>query len=65
MTFDDAVAARAAALYRSLKRPRGREIDLAIAACAVEHNASLWTLNPAGFKDVPGLILYDDRGRRG
>jgi predicted nucleic acid-binding protein len=44
---------------------RGLEIDLAIAACAVEHNASLWTLNPADFKDVPALILHDGSDRRG
>ena len=47
---DDAIAlgtaeaARAAALYRQLSRPRGREIDIAIAACAIEHDAALWTL---------------------
>ena len=38
---------------------RGREIDLAIAACAIEQNAILWTLNPEDFHDVPGLTLYD------
>lgn len=58
ITFDRATAARAAALYRSLRRPRGREFDLAIAASAIEHSASLWTLNRADFTDIPGLILY-------
>jgi len=57
--FDAAAAARAAALYRIVKRPGGREIDLAIAACAIEQNAILWTLNPEDFHDVPGLTLYD------
>lgn len=48
----------AAELYRSLPRPRGREIDLAIAACALAWRAALWTLNPQDFEDVPGLELY-------
>jgi predicted nucleic acid-binding protein len=57
--FGPVEAARAAALYRSLKRPRGRDMDLAIAACALEQRARLWTLNPSDFKDIPGLDLYD------
>jgi predicted nucleic acid-binding protein len=51
-------AALGAKLYRSLPRARGREIDLAIAACAITREAALWTLNPADFKDIPGLRLY-------
>jgi len=47
----------AADLYRVVKRPRGREIDLAIAACALSWDARLWTLNVADFEDVPGLEL--------
>jgi predicted nucleic acid-binding protein len=47
----------AARLYKSLRRARGREIDLMIAACAIRHDAELWTLNVADFKDVPGLRL--------
>lgn len=50
-------ASRAAALYRTRSRPRGREIDLAIAACALVHGAALWTLNPDDFRDIPGLTL--------
>jgi len=49
----------AATLYGSVKRPRGREIDLAIAACALAQGATLWTLNPGDFRDVPGLTLYE------
>ena len=44
-------------LYRKIKRPRGRELDIAIAACAIAHQAQLWTLNPNDFKDIPNLKL--------
>ncbi len=56
--FGRAEAALAAQLYRQVRRPRGREIDLAIAACAIVHDAALWTLNPADFSDIPGLRLH-------
>lgn len=46
-----------AELYRKMRRPRGREIDLAIAACALNRGAELWTLNKADFADIPGLRL--------
>ena len=52
----------AADSYRKVKRPRGREVDLAIAACAIIHNAQLWTLNPSDFKDIPGLNLLSQEG---
>ena len=45
-------------LYRAVTRPRGREVDLGIAACAILREAQLWTLNRADFRDVPGLRLY-------
>ncbi len=48
----------AAALYRDLPRARQRQADLAIAACAIEHGAQLWTLNPVDFEDIPGLAMY-------
>lgn len=54
---DGAVSALAARLYRAVRSPRGREIDLLIAACAIEHGAALATLNPRDFDDVPGLDL--------
>jgi predicted nucleic acid-binding protein len=57
VAFDAPAAARAADLYRRLPKARGREIDLAIAACALIQGAALWTLNPADFKDIPGLTL--------
>ena len=46
-------------MYRSLKRARGRDMDIALAACAIEHRARFWTLNPEDFRDLPGLELYD------
>jgi predicted nucleic acid-binding protein len=55
--FSAVEAGLAAGLYRTLSRPRGREIDLAIAACALAHGAALWTLNPVDFQDIPGLRL--------
>ena len=60
IVFGLAEAALAAKLYRSVRHPRGREIDLAIAACAIVRDAELWTLNREDFKDVPGLRLYGD-----
>ena len=56
--FGDREATTAASLYRQVTRARQRQADLAIAACAIEHGAALWTLNPADFDDIPGLTLY-------
>ena len=56
--FGSAEAALSDKLYRALRRPRGREIDLAIAACAIQREADLWTLNAADFEDIPGLRLF-------
>ena len=55
--FGSDEAELAADLYASVRRRRGREIDLAIAACAIAHDASLWTLNISDFEDIPGLGL--------
>lgn len=49
----------AAALFRSVRSPRGREIDLAIAASAICWSAALWTLNTRDFRDIPGLELFE------
>jgi predicted nucleic acid-binding protein len=56
--FGSEEAAVSARIYRSVERPRGRELDLAIAACALTHGAAFWTLNPRDFRDIPGLRLY-------
>lgn len=57
LPFGTAEATIASRLYRQVPRPRGREIDLAIAAHALAIDAELWTLNGADFADVPGLRL--------
>ena len=55
----------ASQLYRNVRRSRGREANLAIAACALSSDASLWTLNEEDFRDIPNLILWKaERGRR-
>jgi predicted nucleic acid-binding protein len=55
VAFGPAEAHTAAQLYARVKRARGRETDLAIAACALANGASLRTLNHGGFRDIPGL----------
>jgi len=57
VAFGAAEAAKAAELYRAAKRARGREIDLAIAACAICSGAQLWTLNVDDFRGVSGLAV--------
>ena len=57
--FGPEEAAVAAEICRSVRRPRQRDVDLAIAACAITWEAELWTLNPKDFEDVPGLRLYN------
>ena len=52
-----AEARLSAQLYRRVRKPRGREVDLAIAACALTNDAALWTLTPGDFRDIPGLRL--------
>ena len=56
--FGEPEARVAADIYRKVKRSRGRELDLAIAACALTQGASLWTLNHNDFRDVPELPLH-------
>ena len=59
--FDIEQARVSAELYRAVSRARTREVDLAIAACALVRGARLWTLNGADFQDVPGIRLYVPR----
>ena len=55
--FEAEDAILAARIYQTVRRPRDREADIAIAASAIRHDAELWTLNVADFKDIPGLRL--------
>ena len=57
LPFGAVEADLAARLYSRVRRPRGRDFDLAIAACALVHGAALWTLNRNDFKDIPDLRL--------
>lgn len=57
VVFGPQEAVLAAELYRTVRRARGREIDLAIAACALTYGAALWTLNHQDFRDIPDLTL--------
>ena len=57
MPFGVQEAIVAARLYRQVTRSRGRELDLAIAACAITREIPLWTLNRKDFDDIPGLVL--------
>lgn len=55
--FGAAEAVLASRLYRTVRRPRGRELDLAVAACALVAGGAVWTLNPKDFHDIPDLRL--------
>lgn len=58
LPFGPQETAVSAQLYRTVRRPRGRELDLAIAASAIVRNARLWTLNSRDFADIPGLTMW-------
>jgi predicted nucleic acid-binding protein len=55
IVFGTQEAILSAELYRSLTRPRTREIDIAIAATAIIREATLWTTNTADFAGIPNL----------
>ena len=55
--FDEMLAEAAAAIFRSLGSPRRRSADIAIAVTAVAVGATLATLNPGDFQDIPGVDL--------
>jgi predicted nucleic acid-binding protein len=57
VAFGAAEAALASRIYKQVPRARGREIDLAVAACAVANGGAIWTLNPNDFRDIPDLRL--------
>jgi predicted nucleic acid-binding protein len=55
--FGAAEALLASRLYRQVPRARGRELDLAVAACTLVAGGAIWTLNPDDFRDIPELRL--------
>ena len=57
VAFGSGEAATAARIYKQVARARGRELDLAVAACAIANNAAIWTLNRDDFRDIPDLRL--------
>lgn len=57
IVFGPEEAERAATLYHVVPRARGREVDIAIAACALVWEATLWTRNVDDFRDIPGLAV--------
>jgi predicted nucleic acid-binding protein len=58
LPFGPAEAAAATDLYRAVDEPRGREVDIAIAAHAIVRDVPVWTLNVADFEDLPGVGLF-------
>jgi predicted nucleic acid-binding protein len=56
IVFGSDEARVSADIYRSVRRPRGREFDIAIAACAILRSAPVWTLNPSDYSDIPGIV---------
>jgi predicted nucleic acid-binding protein len=60
LPFGALEASIAARLYSAVPKPRGRELDLAIAAHAIARDASIWTLNRADFDDLPDLSVVRD-----
>lgn len=57
LPFGPEAAEISAQIYRALPRARNREMDIAIAACALQHQAQLWTLNIRDYTDIPNLRL--------
>jgi predicted nucleic acid-binding protein len=41
----------------SVRSPRRRQVDIAIAATAVSRDVALWTINRRDFEDISGLRL--------
>lgn len=58
LPFGPAEATAATKLYRTIEEPRGREVDIAIAAHALTRNAPVWSLNATDFEDLPGVVLF-------
>ncbi len=61
LPFDEAEANRSAQIRRSLRAQnrsvRARQLDIMIAATALEHGLTLATNNEADYRDIPGLLI--------
>lgn len=57
IAFDEALALKAADLFRRLGSPRRRAFDLAIAATAIERGARLLTGNTRDYSGIDGLLM--------
>ena len=57
LAFDDAAADAYRAIVEAAGYSRRKLLDRMIAAQALTHQATLVTLNPDDFTDVPGLRL--------
>lgn len=57
LAFDDAAAETYAAIVAHAGYSRRKLLDRMIAAHALVHRATLVTMNPENFDDVPGLML--------
>jgi predicted transcriptional regulator len=59
MTFslDDGTVAQVRETAARLARPQSPIVRDAVAECVLGQDATLWTLNPDDFEDVPGLRL--------
>jgi predicted nucleic acid-binding protein len=57
LAFDDAAADAYRVIVEAAGYSRRKLLDRMIAAQALTHQATLVTLNPSDFRDVPGLAL--------
>jgi predicted nucleic acid-binding protein len=57
VAFDDAIAERAADVFRRLGSPRKRAADVAIGVTAVLRGAALVTRNGKDFRGIDGLTI--------
>lgn len=61
LAFSEAVAERAADVFRRLGSPRKRAADVAIGVTAAVHDAVLVTRNARDFAGIPGLSVETAR----
>ncbi len=57
LAFDEERVQRAAELFRELEGSKRYGVDIAIAAAALERQATLLTCNARDYRDIEGLIV--------